>query len=288
MRAALKTFWKAFFNGFCIHQYWVERPLLLPSNAFWRPCRFSIRRKRWWGGQRRISFLPSIPHTYFAWWKQYEDQNTETNKWALKASAFVQGGPLPLRKRDKRGLGPVSRKSRNFYLCIFKTKASRAKKLCSYFYFYSLYNIWKDQLYRISGLEFYELLSRYEKFSGLSRNGPWTGMTWERILFRPAKSQPSRELGNNAICFNGPFAVERSRGTKMELEGFSADLPVFMVRRPLPRLVPFYSCFCSNGIMCSSDVISLYTDVYRLMKQYESALRSYIRFLILLCTILKT
>ena len=31
-----------------------------------------------------------------------------------------------------------------------KRKASRATKLCSYFYFYSLYNILKDQLYRIS------------------------------------------------------------------------------------------------------------------------------------------
>ena len=28
-------------------------------------------------------------------------------------------------------------------LCIFKTKASRVTKLCSYFYFYSLYNIGK-------------------------------------------------------------------------------------------------------------------------------------------------
>ena len=35
-------------------------------------------------------------------------------------------------------------------LCIFKTKASRGTKLSSYFYFYSLYNIWKDQLYKIS------------------------------------------------------------------------------------------------------------------------------------------
>jgi len=35
-------------------------------------------------------------------------------------------------------------------LWIFKTKGSRGTKLCSYFYFYSLYNIWKDQLYRIS------------------------------------------------------------------------------------------------------------------------------------------
>ena len=35
-------------------------------------------------------------------------------------------------------------------LCIFKTKASRGTKLCSYFHFYPLYNIWKDQLCRIS------------------------------------------------------------------------------------------------------------------------------------------
>ena len=140
----------------------------------------------------------------------------------------------------------------------------------------------------------YEWLFRPEKFSGLSRNGPldWH-MTWERILFRPAKSQPSRKLGNDAICFNGPFnlvprvlsfpfpgarengkeriwergcgpfAVVRSRDTKWisRVSVFShcctTDLPVFMVR--CPRRVPFYSCFCSNGIMCSSDVISLYT-----------------------------
>ena len=40
------------------------------------------------------------------------------------------------------------------YLCIFKTKASRGTKLCSCFHFYFLYNIWKKQLYRISGSEF--------------------------------------------------------------------------------------------------------------------------------------
>ena len=57
-------------------------------------------------------------------------------------------------------------------LCIFKAKASRDTKLCSYLYFYSLYNIWKDQLYRISGSQFYERLYEPEKFSGLSRNGP--------------------------------------------------------------------------------------------------------------------
>jgi len=39
-------------------------------------------------------------------------------------------------------------------LCIFKTKTSRGMKLCSYFKLYSLYNISKDQLYRIRGLQF--------------------------------------------------------------------------------------------------------------------------------------
>ena len=43
-------------------------------------------------------------------------------------------------------------------LCIFKTKASRGTKLCSYFCFYSLCNIWKDQLYRISRSYFIEWL----------------------------------------------------------------------------------------------------------------------------------
>mgnify|MGYP006973417981 CR=1 FL=1 len=55
-------------------------------------------------------------------------------------------------------------------LCIFKTKASRGTKPCSYFYFYSLYNIWKDQLYTISRSQFYKWLFGPEKSSGLSRN----------------------------------------------------------------------------------------------------------------------
>ena len=57
-------------------------------------------------------------------------------------------------------------------LCIFKTKASRGTKPCIYFNFYSLYNIWKDRLHRISGSQFYKWLFGPGKFSGLSRNGP--------------------------------------------------------------------------------------------------------------------
>mgnify|MGYP006973389328 CR=1 FL=1 len=57
-------------------------------------------------------------------------------------------------------------------LCIFKVKASQGTKLCSYFNCYSLYNLWKDQLYRISGSQLYEWLFGPEKFSGLWRYGP--------------------------------------------------------------------------------------------------------------------
>ena len=38
--------------------------------------------------------------------------------------------------------------------CIFKTKASRGTKLCSHFNFYSIYNTWKNQLFRILQMAF--------------------------------------------------------------------------------------------------------------------------------------
>ena len=56
-------------------------------------------------------------------------------------------------------------------LCIVKAKAFLGTKLDSYFNFPSLYDIWKDQFYRISGSEFYEWLFGAENFGGLSRNG---------------------------------------------------------------------------------------------------------------------
>ena len=57
-------------------------------------------------------------------------------------------------------------------LCIFETKASRSTKLCIYFNFCSFYNIWKDQLYRISGLEFYAGLSGRQSFRDFRETGP--------------------------------------------------------------------------------------------------------------------
>jgi len=61
---------------------------------------------------------------------------------------------------------------------FFKTKGSRGTKLRSYFNFYSLYNIWTDQLYRLSRSEFHEWFFGPEKFSGLSRNGPLAYSLW--------------------------------------------------------------------------------------------------------------
>ena len=54
---------------------------------------------------------------------------------------------------------------------FFKMKVTWGNKICSYFIFYSLYNVWKGQLHRVSGPEFYEWLYGTKKFSGLSRNG---------------------------------------------------------------------------------------------------------------------
>ena len=75
------------------------------------------------------------------------------------------------------------------FLCIYKGKESRGTELCRYFNFCSLYNIWKDQLYRISRSEFYEWLFGPEKRLGLFEKGPHTGifsivLQWERARGR--------------------------------------------------------------------------------------------------------
>ena len=91
---------------------------------------------------------------------------------------YLSSSERKARKIQARGLFLESPETFRAYfgwynsLCIFKPKASWGTKLCSYFYFYSLYNIWKDQLHRICRSEFYEWLFGPEKFSGLSRNGP--------------------------------------------------------------------------------------------------------------------
>ena len=94
----------------------------------------------------------------------FESPNSYDVVWHLKFCILSHSS-------DITTLGPVSQRSETFQawglflespktfltyfgchipLCIFKTKASRGTKLCSYFYFYSLCNIWKDQLCTIS------------------------------------------------------------------------------------------------------------------------------------------
>ena len=79
-------------------------------------------------------------------------------------------------------------------LCIFKTKAFRGTKLCSHFCFSSLYNIWKDQLYRISRSYFYKWLFGPEKFSGLSRNGPLHRKVFSGYSGFPSPQKPKFDL----------------------------------------------------------------------------------------------
>ena len=59
-------------------------------------------------------------------------------------------------------------------LCIGKTKTFRGTKFCSYFNFYYLYNIWKDQLYWISRPEFYERLFGSENVRDFQETVPST------------------------------------------------------------------------------------------------------------------
>ena len=66
-------------------------------------------------------------------------------------SGFEQLGPGARFSKVPKLFGRISGDNS---LCIFKTKASRGTKLCNYFKLYSLYNISKDQLYRISGSQF--------------------------------------------------------------------------------------------------------------------------------------
>ena len=84
-------------------------------------------------------------------------------------------GPRNFGTSEKQAPGARFSKVPKFFgrhnsLCIFKTKVFGVTKLCSYFNLYSLYNIWNDQLHRISASVFYEWLFVPVRFSGLLRN----------------------------------------------------------------------------------------------------------------------
>ena len=116
-------------------------------------------RRELFGSRRRGTHSQQIKNPYWleadqrAMWMHMQGIEPETACW---------------RRSEQR---PISRKTHNC-LCIFKAKAFRGTELCSYLNFYSLYNLWKEQLYRISGSELCEWLFGLQKSSRLSRNGP--------------------------------------------------------------------------------------------------------------------
>ena len=128
-----------------------------------------------WGSNPSSFAVLLVFHTLKACWKISFSKQVDCS--------LTTGFSSPKSFRNLRGKGPwgpflkspeTFRAQFGWYnsLYIFKTKTSRGTKLCSYFDFYSLYNIWTDQLYRLSRSEFHEWLFGPEKFSGLSRNGP--------------------------------------------------------------------------------------------------------------------
>ena len=93
----------------------------------------------------RLEFHEDCPYTY----KIPKRRAISTPEACFSKVPDVFNGRFPDVFRTFSGRFRTYLRWHNF-LCVFKMKASRATKHCSYFYFYSIYNIWKDQLYRIS------------------------------------------------------------------------------------------------------------------------------------------
>ena len=99
-------------------------------------------------------------------------------------------GPVSDRSFEKRPPGARFSKVPKLFrwhnsLGIFKTKVFRVTKLCSYFNFDSLYNMWKDQLYRISGSEFTNGFSgpkSLRDFREKSPRGPFLGRPGDLVI----------------------------------------------------------------------------------------------------------
>lgn len=83
--------------------------------------------------------------------------------------------------------------------------ASRGSRLCCYFNFYSLQNIWKDQPYRISRSEFYEWLYGPEKCSGLSRSGPQVFRQIHAVNLRRTSAFRTNSLLTDNLWFTTSF-----------------------------------------------------------------------------------
>ena len=85
-------------------------------------------------------------------------------------SPFEQLGPGACFSKVPKLFGHIS--SGVIVFVSSKRRCLEARNFAVIIIHIPFYNIWKDQLHRISGSECYECLFGPETFSGLSRNGP--------------------------------------------------------------------------------------------------------------------
>ena len=141
-----------------------------------------------------------------------------------RGSGGRKSNSLGKRKRHFRVSFPESPETFRAHnsLNIFKTKASRGKKLCSYCDLYSLYNMWKTtELYRISGSDLYAWLFGPETFSGLSRNGPRATKLFLSFLTRQTQKSPVFE--RNTKKFFAHFFIHTLSIPKLSLPFFAIN-----------------------------------------------------------------
>ena len=83
-----------------------------------------------------------------------------------------------------------------------KRRRLGARNFAKFLNFYSLYNMWTDQLYRVSRSEFHEWLFGPEKFSGFLRKGP-------KAFHRRYLSSAKKDCENfKSQCKSNPFSAQ--------------------------------------------------------------------------------
>ena len=120
---------------------------------------------------------------------QYQE-NSLTSPWSRDCTFFFNSTPPrdQLRPRPGARFQKVPKLFGWHNSHFSKRKLFRVTKLSSYFHFYSLFNIWKDQLSRIRGSESYEWLFGPVKFSSLLRNARLHSRLFENFEYEKCSS----------------------------------------------------------------------------------------------------
>ena len=114
---------------------------------------------------------------------------------------------------------PETLRRNSGYIFLFvssKRKASRGMKLCSSFTSYSLYNLWKGQLYRISGSQFYLWLFGLEKvFGTFEKRAPGFQNNRRYLSRNGAPYRRSRSLLNFVLLLWRAFGMGGESGCQV-------------------------------------------------------------------------